>query len=178
MESEYIGTNENGVLKRFIRTVVQTCQTLECKTFNTETRTQETEREKDSSDNNNLDLDLDLNKKNEEAESSPSSSSGITYIEDAISELAKKRIVNLDKDNEKDTYYDLQDIHTLTDTIMKLKSKFDSSQIDDTLDKMRNEVSSSIQQALHNKNNVNNENKNKDQLINESDNSKKPKTDL
>ena len=169
MKSEYIGLNKNGELKRFIRTVVQTCPTLECKTFNLEKNTLETK--------------YDNKKENNEkaVESKSSSSSDTTYIEDAISELAKKRIINIGKHNSEDMN-DLQDIHALADTIMKLKSKLDSSQIEDTLDKMRTEVASSIQQALSNKNkdnnNFDNQNQNNDQLSSESDISKKKKIEL
>ena len=165
MTSEYTGKNEKGIIKKFIRTVTTTCPTTDCHETHLSVKT--LQQDGDESERNHItthDRDHDHsestkregifkvvgNNGNNIKESSES------YLDDALSELAKKQLAGGSNENVfctssgcYNSLKELQEIQLLAETINGLQSKLrDNSKVEQMLTRMREEISSDIKKTL------------------------------
>ena len=184
MISEYTGKNEKGLLRKFIRTVTTTCPTTDChethlsvKTLQQDAgddgesegeeshHTAEQEISHDETTKREGIFKVVGNNKNDGGDTGIVKETSESYLEDALSELAKKQLVaggggggGSGESDENvfctssgcyNTLKELQEIQLLAETINQLQSKLnDNSKVEQTLTRMREEISSDIKKTL------------------------------
>ena len=177
MVSEYTGANEGGIVKKFVRTITHTCPNTDCTSIHISTRTVVVEKQEevdDRTENPTL-VDDGVKKREEMLRVIDSGSSNSiknvkdmvdeSYLDDALSELVKKHLVandnkelSVNKGGEDvfctsagcyNTLEELKDIQLLADSITQLQAKLgESSRVEQTLDRMQEEISSDIEKTL------------------------------
>lgn len=176
--SEYVGPNEEQVIKKFERKTIQTCQNVECTETTIEYFTAELDIDEKTllkySENEEKNEITDTSGKQNKPKKIAGKEDGETYIDDVVSEVLKKKIANKESGIESgdricssagcfNTIEELQDIQKLASSIMNLQEQLDKNKLQETLKEIKDDIKQSINEVLNDKS----KNENKERTSNE-----------